>query len=256
MEPSMNSTRIQNTKLLIISTALLLAVVATSPTLRAQGKSNFSRMHAEQALESIKNDIKKNYYDPEFHGIDLEARFKTAKEKLKSANSAGQMMTIIAQVLLDFDDSHLFFIPPGRSNRTDYGWEMRAIGDQVYVSAVKPGSDAESKGLKEGDQVLNISGFEPTRDNLWKINYLFGSLRPQPSMRLKIQSPDGKKRELEAIAKVQSGKQIMDLMRDRLEFQIEAEQYDRELRSRSHAIGEDLLIWKLPTFSVEPSSID
>src|ERR1044072_2132354 len=86
------------------------------PTEIAQ-QHNFTRDHAEAVLDILKNDIKKYYYDPEFRGIDLEAKFKTVKERLKSANSTGQLMGIIAQTLLDFNDSHLYFIPSSRANQ-------------------------------------------------------------------------------------------------------------------------------------------
>src|SRR5215510_6507122 len=115
---------------------------------------------------------KNNYYDLNYHGIDLEARFKAADEKMQQAQSVGQVFGIIAQALLDFDDSHTFFLPPGRSNSLEYGWQMQAIGDRCYVVAVKPGSDAEAKGLKPGDEVLSIGGFKPTRELMWKLNYL------------------------------------------------------------------------------------
>src|SRR5262249_25110578 len=104
----------------------LLLVFSLSHDILAQ-QSNFTREHAEGVLKVIKDDIKKNYYDPSFHGIDLEARFNAAREKLKTTDSGGQMMAIIAQALIDFDDSHLYFIPPGRSNRTDYGWGKQGI---------------------------------------------------------------------------------------------------------------------------------
>ena len=44
-----------------------------------------------------------------FHGMDVDARFKTAEEKLKQANSLGQAFGIIAQALLDLNDSHTYF---------------------------------------------------------------------------------------------------------------------------------------------------
>jgi carboxyl-terminal processing protease len=239
-------------RLVLLALSLLLSA-GTAPTIC--GQRNFTRDHAEHILEVIKGDIKKNYYDPEFHGINLEERFRTAKEKLKSANSGAQMMTIIAQVLLDFDDSHLFFIPPGRSNPSDYGWEMRTVGDQVFVSAVKPHSDAETKGVKAGDQILSLAGYEPTRENLWKIEYLIKGLSPKLSLRLNLRSPDGKERELDLAAKVKPGKTVLtgadfnDLIR-------EAENEDHYRRSRYVTPNEDLFIWKLPTFAVEEETLD
>lgn len=251
-----NSCANRRCNLRVFSSAITLLLACTvSQTTLAQ--SNFSRDHAEHVLEIIKSDIKKNYYDPEFHGIDLDARFKAAKDKLKTTASGAQMMAIIAQVLLDFDDSHLFFVPPGRANQSDYGWEMQAVADQVYVSAVKPQSDAEAKGLKEGDLIVSVGGYEPTRDNLWKIQYLFNGLSPKLSMRLVVKSPEGKQRELDVMAKVKTGRRITDLTgRDIGDYQRKLEAEEHYSRSRWVTLGEDLFVWKLPTFAVEESAID
>src|ERR1700730_5133017 len=48
----------------------------------------------------------------------------------------------------DLDGAHTFFLPPARAASFEYGWEMKMVGNQGYVTAVKPGSDAEAKGLK------------------------------------------------------------------------------------------------------------
>ncbi len=32
-----------------------------------------------------------------------------------------------------------------RAETFDYGWEIQMIGDELFVVAVKPGSDAEAK---------------------------------------------------------------------------------------------------------------
>ena len=117
-------------------------------------------------LDVVKDEIKNNYYDPSFHGIDLEARFKAADEKIKAVDSLGQAYGVIAQALSEFNDSHLFFFPPPRPARADYGWQMQMIGNECYVIGVKPGSDAEAQGLKPGDRILKVDGFAPTRDNL------------------------------------------------------------------------------------------
>src|ERR1044072_7445897 len=120
---------------------MCLSVIAWSQSI------DLERERGRAMLGKIKIDIKKRYYDPNFHGIDLEKRFKEADEKMKAASSAGQIFGIIAQALVDFNDSHTCFIPPQRASRTEYGWQMQMVGDKCYVSAVKPGSDAEAKGL-------------------------------------------------------------------------------------------------------------
>jgi len=227
----------------------------------AQGVSNFDRNRGHVMLKALKSEIKKNYYDPAFRGIDLEERFKTADEKVDSAKSVGQIFGIVAQVLLDFDDSHLFFIPPQRANATDYGWQMQMVGDACFISAVKPGSDAEAKGLKPGDDVRAIDSFTPTRENLWKLKYLYYTLRPQPGMRLILKSPDGKERQVDVMAKVKVGKRVMDLTGSNDAADIwnlirEGENEDRLHRHRYYELGEDLMIWKMPQFDLDSGGLN
>jgi C-terminal processing protease CtpA/Prc len=218
---------------------------------------NFQRERGRAMLRSIKDDLKKNYYDTNFHGMDLEARFGAAEEKIKEAQSVGQVFGIIAQALIDLNDSHTFFLPPGRANRTEYGWQMQAFGDKVFVSAIKPGSDAEKKGLKTGDQILSVSGFEPTRRELWKLIYMFYTLRPQAGLRLVVQSPDGQQRQLDVMAKVKQGKMVKDLTGQDINDLIrDAEDEDRFNRQRFAEVSDKLLIWKMPDFAIEEGEVD
>ncbi|MGH9756048.1 MAG: S41 family peptidase [Blastocatellia bacterium] len=223
----------------------------------AQPDLNFQRDRGHAMLSIIKNDLKKNYYDPTFRGIDIEARFSAADAKMKEAASVGQIFGIIAQALLDLNDSHTFFLPPGRANPTEYGWQMQAFGDKVFVSAIKPGSDAEKKGLKTGDQILSVNGFEPSRAELWKMVYMFYTLRPQPGLRLVVQSPEGQQRQLDVMAKIKQGKLVTDLTgQDIWELVREAENEDRLNRQRYVEVGDKLLIWKMPNFAIDEGEVD
>ncbi|HYO90871.1 MAG TPA: hypothetical protein VEQ40_04515, partial [Pyrinomonadaceae bacterium] len=83
----------------------------------------FERDRARAMLDAIKGDIKKHYYDSNFRGIDVDARFAKSDEAIKAATSVSQIVTIIAQTLLDFQDSHTFFIPPQRQFQVKHGWQ-------------------------------------------------------------------------------------------------------------------------------------
>jgi carboxyl-terminal processing protease len=202
-------------------------------------------------LKMIRLDIEKHYYDQNFHGIDLRERFGQADERIKNAKSNSEIFGVIAQALLDFDDSHLFFIPPARVAKVEYGWQMQAIGDKCYVIAVKPGSDAEAKGLKRGDLILSIDGFTPTREVAWKIRYYYYTLRPKPGMRLVVQSPEGAPRQVDVIAKIQQGKKQMDLTGWGTggDIPIEAENEARINRDRFFE-KDNVIIWKMPGFDI------
>src|SRR5690242_20734922 len=94
-----------------------LLIVLAAPCARSQELSKNDRARGHIMLRNVKNEVQKNYYDPKFHGVDLEARFAAADKKLDEATSNGQIFGIIAQTLMDFDDSHLFFMPPPHVNR-------------------------------------------------------------------------------------------------------------------------------------------
>ena len=249
--------RSQMALLVFQSIAVLLFAGTLFSALGQQLPSSLDRDRGHAMLRIIKDDLKQNYYDPNYHGMDLEARFKIADEKIKTATSLGQIFGIIAQALIDLEDSHTFFLPPGRSYKTEYGWQMQIIGDKCYVVAVKPGSDAEAKGLKEGDEIYTIDGFGPVRENFWKIQYTYRALRPQPGMRLVVIKPDGKSQQLDVMAKVQQGKRVMDLTgEDIWDLVRESENEDRLHRHRYLEIGDDLFVWKMPEFDLPKEKVD
>jgi C-terminal processing protease CtpA/Prc len=233
----------------------------TSPLLSyGQSPSSIDRERGRMMLSTIKEDLKKNYYDPTFHGMDLDARFKVADDKIKQAQSLGQIFGIIGQVLIEFEDSHTFFVPPGRTNKTEYGWQMQIVGDKCFVVTVKPGSDAEAKGLKQGDEVYSIDGLGPVRDNIWKLQYLYHALRPRPGMHLVVIKPDGKQQAFDAMARVEQGKQVMDLTgsngTDIWNLVRESENESRLHRHRSVEFNDDLFVWKMPEFDLPKEKVD
>ena len=249
MKFRINPLALTRASLSLLAAALLLTVF--SQAARAQSISSYERESGRQMLKMIKLDIEKYYYDPTFHGIDLEARFKEADEKIKKATSNGQIFGIIAQALLDFNDSHLSFSPPPRVSRVEYGWRMKAVGDTCYVVSVKPGSDAEAKGLKPGDAVISVDGFEPNREILWKMQYFYYQLRPQPGMRLMVQSPGGQPRQVDVLAKIYPGKKQVDLQDSGnwVTMEVEAENAAHHNRHRFYET-DDLIIWKMPSFDI------
>ena len=242
---------------LLITTSLCLLFPSQSPQAQVLKASGLDKERGHDMLSAIRSDLKKNYYDPAFHGMDVDARFRAADEKINSATSIGHIFGIIAQALTELEDSHTFFLPPGRSARTEYGWEMQMIGDHCFVTAVQPRSDAEAKGLKEGDEVWKINDFVPSREVFWKIEYYFKALRPQPGMELTIKRPSGKEEQLVVMAKVTQGKRVMDLTgSDIFSLIREDENAAHFNRQRYAEMGDELFIWKMPHFELEDAEVD
>jgi carboxyl-terminal processing protease len=232
--------------------ALLLLLSLNTLSTGAQTIDNIDRDRGRDMLNTIKEDIKKYYYDSAYHGMDVDTRFKQAEEKIKQAKSLGQVFGIIAQALLDLEDSHTRFIPPLRAARTEYGWEMQVIADKCFVVGVKPGSDAEAKGLKQGDEVLSVDGARPTRRNYLAMQYLYNVLRPQPGMRVVVQSPAGEQRQLDVMSKTVEAQRLATLDSVLIEF----EKQDFLFRHRTVKMGDETFIWKMPQFDMDEVEID
>lgn len=209
-------------------------------------------------LKIVKEDIRKHYYDPNFRGIDIDARFNLSEDKMKLSKSNSEVFGIIAQTLLEFNDSHTSFIPPQRSARIDYGWFMKVYGDDCYVTEVKPHGDADAKGLKVGDRVQSIDGIRPNRANLWVFYYLYYQLAPRPVVMMVVQSPGEQPRQLEIKTKIQTRKKTIDLTETIDLNQLWREEED-EANVNAHRFkefGGELLIWKMPQFNLTKDGVD
>jgi len=237
---------------------IFVVVLGSTHTALSQSLSSQDRDRGVIMLKAARDDIRKNYYDAAFRGIDLEGRTKFAEERIKQAKTNGEVFGIIAQFLLELNDSHTVFLPPQRQARIEYGWQMQTFGDDCYVIAVKPKSDAEAQGLKPGDKVLKVDGIAPNRGNLWFYYYLYTALAPRPVVKVEVQSPDEQPRELLLKAKVQSGKQVFDFTDT---FDVNA--YYRELEDEAHItehraveVTKDIGIWRLPSFDLSSDEVD
>ena len=247
---------IRTVAVFIVFQACLLLLIA-SPAL-SQSFSNQDRERGLTMLKTVKEDIRKNYYDPGFRGIDIDARFKLAEDKMKLTKSNAEVFGIIAQAVLEFNDSHTSFVPPQRSARIDYGWLMKTFGNDCYVTEVKPHSDADAKGLKPGDLVQAIDGIRPNKANLWVFYYLYYQLAPRPVVKMVVQSPGEQSRQLEIKPRIQTGRKVFDLTEtiDLNRFWREEEDEDIANRHRFTEFGSELLVWKMPQFDLTKDGVD
>jgi C-terminal processing protease CtpA/Prc len=242
----------------LLAPTLALAIATGCAPLRAQQLSELDRARGRVMLRLVREDLEGYYYDTTYRGMKLAERFDSADRRITAATSNGEVFGVIAQVLADLDDSHTWFIPPLRAGRVIYGWELMAVGDSVYIAAVKPGSDAEAQGLHPGDRVLMVNNVEPTRQNLFKMRYLFEILRPQVALRLSVENPEGARRELTIQAEVRTGRARLDVSNEDDLRQLYLEFTDA--MNRRHEVREfelgDILIWRLNSFEMPPSDID
>ncbi len=233
------------------------ATISTS-----QQFASFERDQAQTMLRDVASDIKKHYYDPSFHGVNWDAKVREMKGEIDKADSTSMAIADVAAALDSLHDSHTFFVPPARYYRYEYGFKMQMIGDRCYIILVRPGTDAQTKGLKPGDEVTKVSDVVPTRDNFPKLLYILNLLWPQQELRLSLRGPDGADRQIAVAAKTRElphvkdqaasgllGPGIYDTIRDR---------DNRELfrHVRYSEKDDELLIVKLPVFALNSSEVD
>jgi carboxyl-terminal processing protease len=219
------------------------------------------RAQGVDMLRQVRKTLDKNYYDPGFGGVDMDAVFKKAEDSMQGAQTAGQTFGIIAQALASLNDTHTFFIPPSRVAQVNYGVRMSMVGDRCLVAGVKPQSDADKKGVHAGDEIVTLEGFKPTRGNLWKMKLAYYSLQPRPALRLGLRSPEGAERQVEIAASITTGKQVVDLVGSTAQF----EYYEilREAMAeaaldphRTNTFGKEMIAYRMPDFSIEANEID
>jgi len=240
---------------------LLLCMAATAAGAAADELSEMDRSHALIMLRDTRETIEKDYFDAGLKGVDVGALAGTAKARIEKATSIGETLAAVAQFTLELDDSHTFFVPPWQTAIVDYGWSMGMIGDVCHVMEVKPDSDAAHQGVVRGDVVKSVNGLVPTRATLWRLEYLFHTLRPQPGLHVELVAPGGAARELDLAANVRQRKKVVALNGQSSGVDIarmvdEQAQQLREQQPRVVEIGKQVLLVRLPTFAIEDNVIE
>jgi carboxyl-terminal processing protease len=224
-----------------------------------QGISQADEYRVERMLRDAYDAVKRNYYDPAFHGVDLDARYQAWDEKLHSASSMNAGLTLVAGFLSALKDSHTYFVPPARPYKIDYGYRIAPIGDDTFVTRVRPGTDASGKVLA-GDRLLAVDGKPISRADFEVAEYTLNVLEPRQTTRLTLRSPTGVDREVVVDTTVVKERQLRnftgsDGFMDVTDFFHEQEANDHVLRQQYAELG-DVMIWKMPIFGADNGDVD
>lgn len=214
-----------------------------------RSKPSLNRSRGTNMLKGIKDALKQHYYDKNYRGIDIDKKFKEAEEKIKTLDTNGEIFRVIASVLLEFNDSHTRFYPPGRSNHIEYGFSMQMIGDRCMVVDVKKGSSAEKQEMKPGDVIVRIGQYPVTRDTHWVLNYYLYHLEPMPLLPVVVRKADNSERSIMVEASFKSLE----------ERRKEAEKRRRDKSENPYKctkVSQELTACKLRTFGIERKFID
>ena len=239
--------------------ACVIVLAAGSQRVLAQQKiSNMDRERAEEMLQIIRDEVKEHYYDPKYHGLDLDARCKIYEDRIKQATSLGAAFTDIAAFLSGLHDSHTFFIPSLRSSIFDYGFRMEMIGDKAYVTELRPDSDAATK-LHPGDEILTLDRYRVSREDFEDLSYYLNTLSPQFAVNFDLRDPSGVARHVTVKTRMEARPPYFDPgSDDDADFWLytrQNESLERLLHDRWKEVG-DALIWKIAGFYDDNEDVD
>ncbi len=235
-------------------TNLILFYGLLSGQASAQVSGN-DRGMAMKMLEMTRNAVKDNYFDPKFRGVNVDEVFTQTKEKMKSASTRDELMMLIAQAVVMLDDSHTNFYPPDRAADIEYGWRLAMIGDDCFVSRVKPKTDAEAKGVKRGDKLLAIDGIRPTRELLPHLYHRYYQIAPAARVKMVLQSLGEKPRTLDIQTKISKTATVHTWTTYEQKVTRKG-WWDYPKVDEFVEFGSELLIWKLHSFARSESGID
>ena len=234
----------------VIVIAGSIGILAAHPA-RAQQRSVTSmqissseRGMAANMLSQVHTVLKHSYYDRSFHGVDIDARYRTYADELKTAQSLTGAYRIIAAYLSGLDDSHTVFVPPPNANRVDYGYRMQVIGDSCFITEVRSGTDAAQK-LRPGDQVLSLGGYAVNAKDFRQFEYYRNALAPQKISEFTLRGPAGIIRHESVRTQVDYGEQFAIFRYG--DYRLAMEDMQQLLRPRTQQEG-SVLFWKLPAF--------
>lgn len=243
---------------ILLPAALSLPLIATAQQ-PAKKLDPTDLQRAHMMLKQAHDELKKNYYDPTYHGVDLDATYAQFNTRLDQAQSINETFRIIGAYMLGLHDSHVFFLPPARTNRTTTGFVLQVIGTNIFVTRVRPGTDAAAK-LHVGDQVLAFNNYKVNAKNFQDIFYLLDVLSPAPSITLDIVSPTGEASHVTVNSILRTGKAVIDISdasngADYLQLIRNGEEDNHLNRSRYIESG-DTEIWKFASFEVDPNPLN
>jgi carboxyl-terminal processing protease len=231
---------------------------AQQPPMQLQTElTKYEKYQISGMLYDAYNDVKKYYYDPKLHGVDWEARYQQYLARIGKTRNLGEGFRLVAAFVGGLKDSHIFFIPPERTNHYYPGYKIELVGNDGFITQLRPNSDAASK-LHIGDQVVMHTGYKLNREDFYDLRYYYTILAPQPSVELVVRSPGSALRKVVVDSRMKVEKKIYNSY-----VEIYNHEYDelREYENESHAIRSrvvergDVAIWKLQHFFVEYDEI-
>lgn len=176
-----------------LSVSVVLLFLVFSPVLATKGEVKAT------AFDEVWETVNKNFYDPNFNGVDWHAMRQKYAPQVRQAQSSEAAAALINQMLSELNTSHtrfyipsepayyqilgIFqpripdlqqplkkFFPNGKIEYSGIGIFTKEIDNKIFIRAILDGSPAAEAGLKVGDELLSVDGqpFQPIQSFIGK----------------------------------------------------------------------------------------
>jgi len=140
----------------------------------------------EAILDVVSKDVQEKFYDSAMKGLDWEALTEQTRQHIREADNTGEMIAATSALLDQLRDSHTFFIPPGRTQTADYGFDAKPFGNDILVYKLEKDGPAQKAGLELGDRIVRVDQYDSKRENFFAIMRNLRDLNPTTEMDLSI----------------------------------------------------------------------
>ena len=124
-------------------------------------------------FETVWKTINEDYYDPKFNGIDWAAVRDRYHPRVEAAKDDAEFYIVINQMLLELQDLHTSFVPPGEGTRSS-GIAVSEVEQKIVITYVEADSDAAGAGVKPGMIVRTFDG-KPIDERLAEVRTGLGN---------------------------------------------------------------------------------
>ena len=172
---------------------------------------NFEKGRAQLILNEVSKDIEKNYFDATYGGIDWKSAVAQTRQWIDAAQNTNDVYTAIFSLVNKLGNSHTMFMAPGRNVDINFGFNAKAYGENIYIYEVKKNSAAEAAGLKPGDQILGVNGYNAARKSFDVMMLYFRVLHPAHALDMVYSRAGGAPQKLHLEAKLKQKAVVTDL---------------------------------------------
>lgn len=106
-------------------------------------------------FQKVWEKVNENFYDPGFAGVNWEAVGDRYRQQVERVKTDAEFLDLMKEMLRELPVSHLQIGMPRDAGLTDTGVRTHVIKGKTVVIAVPTASDAQRKGIRLGDTILN-----------------------------------------------------------------------------------------------------